>query len=119
MGVGYGARPSSTSSLQNRIIATDILCPMYGQISDLITLANRYPDHPLILSEYSLMTCDSGGNIEEDWNSFNGYRRLQGGFLSNWVDHEIFIDSQSSFNGDLSQWNVASFEVWEDDEDSF
>jgi hypothetical protein len=92
----YGARPASTSSLQNRIMATDILCPMYGQISDLITLANRYPDHPLILSEYSLMTGNSGGNIEEYWNSFNGYRRLQGGFLSNWVDHEIFIDSQKS-----------------------
>jgi hypothetical protein len=92
----YGARPISTNSLQNRIMATDILCPMYGRISDLITLANRYPDHPLILSEYSLMTGNSGGNIEEYWNSFNEYRRLQGGLLSNWVDHDFFIHSQNS-----------------------
>lgn len=92
----YGARPISTNSLQNRILATDILCPMYGQISDLITLANRYPDHPLILSEYSLMTGNSGGNIEGYWTSFNEYRRLQGGFLSNWVDHDFFIQTQNS-----------------------
>lgn len=91
----YGARPA-TNSLQNRQLATDILCPMYAQISDLITLANRYPDHPLILSEYALMTGNGGGNIEEYWNSFNDYRRLQGGFLSNWVDHEFTFDLMST-----------------------
>lgn len=91
----YGARPMSTTSMQNRVFATDILCPMYAQITDLITLANRYPDHPLILSEYALMTGNGGGNIEEYWNSFNDYRRLQGGFLSNWVDHDFLLHSKS------------------------
>jgi hypothetical protein len=92
----YGPRPIASTPIQNRTMATDILCPMYAQISDLITLANRYPDHPVILSEYSLMTGNAGGKIEEYWNSFNDYRRLQGGFLSNWIDHDFVLPSQTT-----------------------
>lgn len=36
-------------------MATDVLCPMYARVGDCITLANIYPDFPLILCEYAHM----------------------------------------------------------------
>ena len=50
----YGPRDGERS------MATDILCPMYARITDCITLANMFPDMPLIQCEYSHMMGNSG-----------------------------------------------------------
>jgi beta-galactosidase/beta-glucuronidase len=47
----YGPRPENPL----RTMATDVLCPMYARVTDCVTLANMFPDLPLIQMEYAHM----------------------------------------------------------------
>jgi beta-galactosidase/beta-glucuronidase len=38
-----------------RTMATDVLCPMYARVGQCVTLANMFPDLPLIQIEYAHM----------------------------------------------------------------
>ena len=70
---------------------TDILAPMYPQISTIINWAS-YPtedERPMILCEYSHAMGNSNGCLKEYFDSFRKYHGLQGGFIWEWVDHGI------------------------------
>jgi beta-galactosidase len=72
---------------------TDIVCPMYASIPDLIEWAadNTHPDRrrPLILCEYSHAMGNSNGSLADYWDTFEKYPGLQGGFIWEWIDHGI------------------------------
>ncbi|KAL8172347.1 hypothetical protein V2J09_024151 [Rumex salicifolius] len=77
---GGGARTSST----------DIVCPMYMRVWDIVDIANDPTEpRPLILCEYSHAMGNSNGNIDEYWKTIDSTFGLQGGFIWEWVDQAL------------------------------
>ena len=70
--------------------ATDLICPMYPAIADIIRWAKTTKDtRPLIMCEYSHAMGNSNGCLGEYYDAFEKYHGLQGGFIWEWVDHGI------------------------------
>ncbi len=68
---------------------TDIYCPMYERIPQIVEYAENFDDRPLIMCEYSHAMGNSNGNLKEYWDAFYNYERLQGGFIWDWVDQGL------------------------------
>jgi len=68
---------------------TDIRCPMYARISDVVAYASGKPDRPMILCEYAHAMGNSVGNLQDYWDAFERYGHLQGGFIWDWVDQGL------------------------------
>ena len=68
---------------------TDIICPMYTPIPQIIDYANSHKDRPLILCEYSHAMGNSCGNLADYWVAIRQYRQLQGGCIWDWVDQGL------------------------------
>lgn len=68
----------------------DILSSMYTPIDQLIKLGQREDlPKPHILCEYAHAMGNGPGNLKEYWEVFYRYKRLQGGFVWEWIDHGI------------------------------
>jgi beta-galactosidase len=76
---------------------TDIFCPMYMRIYDMIKYVESHPDKPLIQCEYAHAMGNSNGNIMDYWEVIDRYEQLQGGFIWDWVDQGI---AQTSEDGE-------------------
>ena len=80
---------------------TDLICPMYSSIENIVRYAETgadYPDRrPLILCEYSHAMGNSNGSLSDYWAAFEKYPALQGGFIWEWCDHGI---AQTTKNGE-------------------
>jgi beta-galactosidase len=76
--------------------ATDIICPMYAPIADIVAWADAETDdpRPLILCEYSHAMGNSNGSLADYWAAFEQHRGLQGGFIWEWMDHGIRRDDE-------------------------
>jgi beta-galactosidase len=68
---------------------TDIYCPMYERIPQIVEYAEKFDDRPLILCEYSHAMGNSNGNVKDYWDAIYKYERLQGGFIWDWVDQGL------------------------------
>lgn len=70
---------------------SDIICPMYASIENIVQWAqNPNGDiRPLILCEYSHAMGNSNGSLADYWQAFESHHGLQGGFIWEWVDHGI------------------------------
>ncbi len=69
---------------------TDIICPMYPEIADIIRWSEESKDwRPMILCEYSHAMGNSNGSLSDYWAAFRRYPGLQGGFIWEWLDHGI------------------------------
>ena len=68
---------------------TDIVCPMYPLIPQIVGYAEVKPTRPLIMCEYAHAMGNSVGNFQEYWNAIEGYDALQGGFIWDWVDQGL------------------------------
>lgn len=68
---------------------TDIYCPMYKQIDNLINHVLSRPSIPLILCEYAHSMGNSTGGLKEYWDVIRKYPYLQGGHIWDWVDQGI------------------------------
>jgi beta-galactosidase len=71
--------------------ASDVICPMYPQIKDIIGWAETTTDdpRPLIMCEYSHCMGNSNGSLSDYFAAFEKYPGLQGGYLWEWLDHGI------------------------------
>jgi beta-galactosidase len=71
--------------------ATDVVCPMYPELADVVAWATQRTSdpRPLILCEYSHAMGNSNGSLADHWDAFRRYDALQGGFIWEWVDHGI------------------------------
>lgn len=70
--------------------ATDVICPMYAPIADMVRWAENSPDdRPLILCEFSHAMGNSNGSLADYWAAFESVSGLQGGFVWEWLDHGI------------------------------
>lgn len=72
---------------------TDVICPMYHSIDEIIAWAKdrSHPDQtrPLILCEYSHAMGNSNGSLADYFDAFEKYPGLQGGFIWEWIDHGL------------------------------
>ncbi|MCP5099710.1 MAG: DUF4981 domain-containing protein [Chloroflexi bacterium] len=69
---------------------TDITCPMYPQVQDIIDYANDPAgSRPLIMCEYAHAMGNSNGNLKEYWDAIKNHHGLQGGFIWDWVDQGL------------------------------
>ncbi len=70
--------------------AVDILGPMYPSVDDIISMAKNKSEHrPVIMCEYAHSMGNSTGNLKEYWEAIYEYKRLQGGFIWDWVDQGL------------------------------
>ena len=71
-------------------LATDVVCPMYPEVADIIEYAKDMAnDRPLIMCEYAHAMGNSCGNLKEYWDAIRTYQGLQGGFIWDWVDQGL------------------------------
>ena len=72
------ARSSATGPAARHV--TDVLCPMYPEIADIVRWAEREerPDLPLIMCEYSHAMGNSNGCLADYWDAIEAPRRLAG-----------------------------------------
>lgn len=71
-------------------LVTDVVCPMYPEISRLIDYAqNPRSNRPLIICEYAHSMGNSTGNLKEYWEAIQNHHGLQGGFIWDWVDQGL------------------------------
>ncbi|GIU90071.1 MAG: hypothetical protein KatS3mg010_1170 [Acidimicrobiia bacterium] len=70
---------------------TDVLCPMYPELADIVRWAERGdpPDMPLIMCEYSHAMGNSNGGLADHWDEIERLHGLQGGFVWEWRDHGL------------------------------
>ncbi|GMP41182.1 hypothetical protein CsSME_00011374 [Camellia sinensis var. sinensis] len=77
----------------SRTPSTDIVCPMYMRVWDIVKIAmDPTETRPLILCEYSHAMGNSSGNIKEYWEAIDSTFGLQGGFIWDWVDQALLKD---------------------------
>ena len=69
---------------------TDVICPMYPAIDDLVRAVRRRDDpRPWVLCEYSHAMGNSNGSLADYWDAFERTPGLQGGFVWEWKDHGL------------------------------
>jgi beta-galactosidase len=68
---------------------TDIYCPMYASIPDMLSYVSTHQDRPLIQCEYAHAMGNSTGNLIDYWNEIDTHEQLQGGCIWDWVDQGI------------------------------
>ncbi|KAG2396533.1 hypothetical protein LR48_Vigan08g004000 [Vigna angularis] len=74
----------------SRTPCTDIVCPMYMRVWDMVKIANDPTEtRPLILCEYSHAMGNSNGNLHIYWEAIDNTFGLQGGFIWDWVDQAL------------------------------
>ncbi|MDP2035975.1 MAG: glycoside hydrolase family 2 TIM barrel-domain containing protein, partial [Ignavibacteria bacterium] len=65
---------------------TDIYCPMYARIENMLDYAKEKRDRPYILCEYEHSMGNSLGNIKDYWDVIESHDQLQGASIWDWVD---------------------------------
>jgi beta-galactosidase len=75
---------------------TDVVCPMYPSIDDIVAWARsgRDPRRPLILCEYSHAMGNSNGSLSDYWSAIESTHGLQGGFIWEWLEHGLVRDGE-------------------------
>ena len=86
---------------------TDVLCPMYPEIADIVRWAEKgqAPEMPLIMCEYSHAMGNSNGGLADYWDAIERLPGLQGGFIWEFWDHGLRQELpdgtvRSSYGGD-------------------
>lgn len=73
--------------------ATDIVCPMYTPVGDLVAFA-RSPEatRPIVMCEYSHAMGNSNGGLDAYVDAFERVPGIQGGFIWDWKDQGLLLD---------------------------
>ncbi|CAA6654079.1 unnamed protein product [Spirodela intermedia] len=79
----------------SRTPSTDIVCPMYMRVWDIVKIANDPREsRPLILCEYSHAMGNSNGNLHAYWDAIDANHGLQGGFIWDWADQGLLKEGK-------------------------
>lgn len=92
---------------------TDITCPMYESIENLVKYTSQKQDRPLIMCEYAHSMGNSTGNLQDYWDAIESHDQLQGGFIWDWVDQGYAAKNAKgehfwAFGGDYGPADVPS-----------
>lgn len=89
--------------------ATDIFCPMYPSVEDMIEWVTTVDDpRPYIPCEYSHAMGNSNGSLKDYWHAIETHHGLQGGFIWDWVDQGLVKTTDSgeeywAYGGDFGE----------------
>ena len=88
---------------------TDIVCPMYPPIRYMKAYAASNKTRPFIMCEYAHAMGNSSGNFQEYWDIINSNKKMQGGFIWDWVDQGIKTTNKYgktffAYGGDLGSY---------------
>ncbi|WP_111307462.1 glycoside hydrolase family 2 TIM barrel-domain containing protein [Confluentibacter sediminis] len=92
---------------------TDIVAPMYPGIDSMKEYANGEDERPFIMCEYSHAMGNSNGNFQEYYDIIATNKKMQGGFIWDWVDQGIKTETQDgrvfwAYGGDLGGENLQN-----------
>ncbi|MBN1766581.1 MAG: DUF4981 domain-containing protein [Sedimentisphaerales bacterium] len=92
---------------------TDILCPMYAGIDELVRYGKQRQGRPLIMCEYAHAMGNSVGNLQDYWDAIEEYKYLQGGSIWDWVDQGLYKTTPDgrryfAYGGDFGPKDVPS-----------
>jgi beta-galactosidase len=92
---------------------TDIFCPMYASIEEMVKYASEKQARPLIQCEYAHSMGNSTGNLQDYWDAIEAHDQLQGGFIWDWVDQGFAAKNARgvaywAFGGDYGPPDVPS-----------
>eukprot|EP00252_Welwitschia_mirabilis_P000332 TRINITY_DN10368_c0_g1_i2.p1 TRINITY_DN10368_c0_g1~~TRINITY_DN10368_c0_g1_i2.p1 ORF type:complete len:877 (-),score=157.19 TRINITY_DN10368_c0_g1_i2:140-2770(-) len=91
------SRPLHYEGGRSRTSATDVVCPMYMRVWDMVKIAEDANERrPLILCEYSHAMGNSNGNLHKYWEAIYNTFGLQGGFIWDWVDQGLLKETADS-----------------------
>jgi beta-galactosidase len=95
---------------------TDIVCPMYPSVHRMKSYAaDQNKTRPFIMCEYSHAMGNSNGNFQEYWNVIFSDKKMQGGFIWDWVDQGIKTKTADdrtywAYGGDLGGYALQNDE---------
>ncbi len=95
---------------------TDIVCPMYPRIDHMKEYAsNPEKKRPFIMCEYAHAMGNSSGNFKEYWDIINSSKKMQGGFIWDWVDQGLLTKTADgrpffAYGGDLGGYALQNDE---------
>ena len=94
---------------------TDIVCPMYPSINYMKDYAKSDKKRPFIMCEYAHAMGNSSGNFQEYWDIIGTSKKMQGGFIWDWVDQGLKTKSADgktfyAYGGDLGGLNLQNDE---------
>lgn len=95
---------------------TDIVCPMYPGIGHMKSYAaDGNKKRPFIMCEYSHAMGNSSGNFQEYWDIIRSDRKMQGGFIWDWVDQGMQTTTPDgrmfyAYGGDLGGYALQNDE---------
>jgi beta-galactosidase len=92
---------------------TDIYCPMYASIEEMLEYVSEKPSRPLIQCEYAHSMGNSTGNLQDYWDAIESHDQFQGAFIWDWVDQGFAAKtapgrSYWAFGGDFGPPDVPS-----------
>ena len=69
---------------------SDVVCPMYPAVGDVLNYAALPRTKPFIMCEYAHAMGNSSGDVWAYWNPiYQGLPHLQGGYIWDWVDQGL------------------------------
>jgi beta-galactosidase len=94
---------------------TDIVCPMYPAINYMKSYAASDKQRPFIMCEYSHAMGNSNGNFQEYWDIIMSNKKMQGGFIWDWVDQGMKTTTTDgrtfwAYGGDLGGYALQNDE---------
>jgi len=92
---------------------TDVYCPMYASIEEMLKYVSEKQTRPLIQCEYAHSMGNSTGNLQDYWDAIESHDQLQGGFIWDWVDQGFAAKNAEgepywTFGGDYGPADVPS-----------
>ena len=91
---------------------TDIVGPMYPSISNMKSYAESDKKRPYIMCEYGHAMGNSSGNFKQYWDIIRGSKRMQGGFVWDWVDQGLKTKNANgefwAYGGDLGAYHLKA-----------
>jgi beta-galactosidase len=91
---------------------TDIVGPMYPSITNMKNYAASDKKRPYIMCEYGHAMGNSSGNFQEYWDIIRSSKKMQGGFIWDWVDQGIKAKNANgdfwAYGGDLGAYYLKA-----------
>ncbi len=89
----------------------DVYSSMYTTQSQLDQLGReKWRKKPHIVCEYAHAMGNGPGGLDEYWEVFRRYPRLQGGFIWEWIDQSILNEGVMTYGGDYGDYpNEGAF----------
>ncbi|WP_369692149.1 glycoside hydrolase family 2 TIM barrel-domain containing protein [Formosa haliotis] len=90
---------------------TDIVAPMYPRLKNMKAYADSSDNRPYIMCEYSHAMGNSNGNFQEYFDVIATNKKMQGGFIWDWVDQGLKAETADgrmfwAYGGDLGGENL-------------